>query len=186
MTAHSLTVTQLAFSPCNTKLLCVSRDRTWSLHTISKTGEGVVTNLLARTDKKTAVHTRLIWSCGWTHDSRYFATASRDKKVVMWGEVEGVGWGQVGEVLTLPDSVTAVAVGGQTCGGGYIVAAGLENGAVHVLAWDKTWREVVVVNSDNNGHHSTVTRLAFQPAVDKFVLASCSTDNSVRIINIQC
>ena len=88
------------------------------------------------------------------------------------------------EVLTLPDSLTAVAVGGQTCGGGYIVADGPENGAVHVLAWDKTWGEVVVVNSDNNGHHSTVTRLAFQHSVDKSVLASCSTINLVRIINI--
>ena len=103
----------------------------------------------------------------------------------MWGEGEGGAWGQVGEVITLPDSVTAVALGGKCCGGGYVVAAGLESGAVHVLVWDKVWREVVVVGADNNGHHSTVTRLAFQPGVDSFVLASCSADNSVRITNVK-
>ncbi len=40
--------------------------------------------LSAKTDKATAVHQRLIWSCAWSHDSLYFATASRDKKVAIW------------------------------------------------------------------------------------------------------
>ena len=176
----------MAFSPCSKMLLCVSRDRTWSLHSLARVEGGAVSGtMLASTDKKTAVHTRLIWSCGWTHDSKYFATASRDKKVVMWGKGEGV-WGKVGEVLILPDSVTAVTVSGDMCGEGYVVAAGLESGAVHVLSWDTlVWREVTVVTAETNGHHSTVTRLAFQPGWSgRYVLASSSADNSVRIINI--
>lgn len=40
--------------------------------------------LVAKTDKKSAVHTRIIWSCAWTHDSKYFGTGSRDGKVVVW------------------------------------------------------------------------------------------------------
>ena len=37
---------------------------------------------LASVDKKTCIHARIIWSCCWSHDDRYFATASRDKKVL--------------------------------------------------------------------------------------------------------
>ena len=33
-------------------------------------------------DKKSKTHTRIIWTCSWSHDDRYFATGSRDKKVI--------------------------------------------------------------------------------------------------------
>lgn len=36
---------------------------------------------LSGTDKKTAVHTRIIWSCAWSPNDEHFFTASRDKKV---------------------------------------------------------------------------------------------------------
>lgn len=36
---------------------------------------------LSGTDKKTAVHTRIIWSCVWSPNDEHFFTASRDKKV---------------------------------------------------------------------------------------------------------
>lgn len=38
-------------------------------------------SLYANTSKDTAVHTRIIWSCDWSSDSKYFVTSSRDKKV---------------------------------------------------------------------------------------------------------
>ena len=38
-------------------------------------------SLIQKTDKHTSIHTRIIWSCCWTYDDQYFATASRDKKV---------------------------------------------------------------------------------------------------------
>ena len=84
--SHSLTVTQLMFSPDGEKLLCVSRDRTWSLHSIQQTGDKLDISLVARSQKKSSVITMLIWSCCWSHDSRYFLTACRDKKLVVWGE----------------------------------------------------------------------------------------------------
>ena len=30
--------------------------------------------MVARTDKKTAVHTRLIWACAWAPDGKHFIT----------------------------------------------------------------------------------------------------------------
>lgn len=38
-------------------------------------------SLYAHTGKETAVHTRIIWSCDWSPDSKYFVTSSRDKRV---------------------------------------------------------------------------------------------------------
>lgn len=36
---------------------------------------------VAYTDKKSSLHTRIIWTCAWSHDDHYFITVSRDKKV---------------------------------------------------------------------------------------------------------
>ena len=97
---HSLTVTQLAFSHSSEFLLAVSRDRTWSLwrrnndgmeswHTVVLTVYFCVHLgsffLSAKLDKSihSIVHSRIIWSCSWTHDDKYFATGSRDKKVTV-------------------------------------------------------------------------------------------------------
>jgi len=184
VSGHSLTVTQLAFSPNNCMLLCVSRDRTWSLHSVNLESKILTTELLGKTDKKTAIHSRLIWSCAWTHDSRYFATASRDKKVVMWGNDEG-SWKQVGDVLTVSDSATAVAIAGRSHKDFYVAAVGLECGTFHIYLWDKTWREIGTVSSMTNGHHCQITRLAFQPCEERLLLASCSSDTSVRITNVE-
>ena len=186
--SHTLTVTQLMFSPDGGKLLCVSRDRTWSLHSLQRTGDRLDISLLARSQKRSSVISRLIWSCCWSHDSRYFITASRDKRLVVWGEVEG-GWSQTGETLTLPDSVTAVCLGHRLVeegeAGQYLVAAGLESGNIHLLTWScgGGWRQRTVL-AQNTAHHATVTRLAFRPGSNSH-LASSSQDTSVRIYHVK-
>ena len=143
ISCHSLTVTQMKFSPDGSKLLCVSRDRTWSLHSLQQAGGEVRTTQLARSDRKSPVISRLLWSCSWSPDSSYFVTASRDRRLVVWAEQEGA-WTQVGQPVSLPDSVTAVCVGHQlTREGEYIMAAGLNSGHVHLLTWSEAqgWRE---------------------------------------------
>ncbi|XP_064647875.1 elongator complex protein 2-like isoform X2 [Lineus longissimus] len=85
--SHSLTVTQLAFSHDGRYLLSVSRDRTWAMFE-RKTQDAPESDRqfsrIAFTDKKTGVHSRIIWACSWSPDNRYFVTVSRDKKAVIW------------------------------------------------------------------------------------------------------
>ena len=69
----------------------------------------------------------------------------------------------------------------------YLVAAGLESGAIHLLTWslETSWSTITVIDKNTKGHHDTVTRLQFRPNTEEFVLASCSSDTSVRIIKLK-
>ena len=192
MPGHNLTVTQMSWSPDSSKLVTVSRDRTWTLHrvTVDKEGDNTVvrTEVMGRSEKKSSVITRIIWSCDWTCDSRYFLTASRDKRLVIWGPGEDGTWRQVGDSLSLPDAVTSVTSASRTLtSSSYLVAAGLENGAIHVMTWslESSWSTLMVIDKSTKGHHATVTRLQFRPNTEDFVLASCSIDTSVRIIKLK-
>ena len=106
-------MTQISWAPDSSKLVTVSRDRTWTLHRVTLDKEGdtlrVRAEMMARSEKKSSVITRIIWSCAWTWDSQYFLTASRDKRLVIWGQGETETWAQVGDSLSLPESVTSVA-----------------------------------------------------------------------------
>ncbi|GAB5579457.1 elongator complex protein 2 isoform X2 [Prionailurus iriomotensis] len=145
---HSLTVTQMAFSPNDRFLLAVSRDRTWSLwkrqDTVSPELDPIF-SLFAFTNKITAVHSRIIWSCDWSPDSVYFFTGSRDKKVVVWGECDSSddsvehNIGPCSSVLDVGGAVTAVSVCPVlNCAQRYVVAIGLECGKICLYTWKKT------------------------------------------------
>jgi len=109
LVSHNLTVTQLAFSPDSKKLLSVSRDRTWSLFEYDININSFT--IISKTDKRTGIHTRIIWCCAWSHDSIYFATGSRDGKLVIWGENENkISYNAKTVPLVVPEkSFTAVA-----------------------------------------------------------------------------
>merc|ERR1712227_493005 len=94
-----------------------------------------------------------------------------DKRIVVWGQVEDK-WCQVGDLVTLSDSVTAVAAAPyQLDNSCYVMGAGLEDGSVQLLTWhpDQGW-----------------TRSHWRPAstVNNSLLASSSADTSVRIIRV--
>lgn len=83
LSPHQLTATQLKFSPCGKYLLTVSRDRTWVIFENRPTNEKPINfQLEARSADKKSVHSRIIWTCDWSHDSKYFGTGSRDGKVM--------------------------------------------------------------------------------------------------------
>ncbi|ERE82229.1 elongator complex protein 2-like isoform 1 [Cricetulus griseus] len=149
---HTLTVTQMAFSPDDKFLLAVSRDRTWSLwkrQDVTSPEFDPFFSLFAFTNKITSVHSRIIWSCDWSPDSKYFFTGSRDKKVVVWGECNSNDdlvehtIGPCSSVLDVGSSVTAVSV----CpllspAQRYVIALGLESGKICLYSWKKTSQEV--------------------------------------------
>ncbi|KAG0414286.1 hypothetical protein HPB47_008567 [Ixodes persulcatus] len=143
LTFHNLTITQMTFSPDDRYLLSVSRDRSWCMHEIDPTGPAF--RKVAHADKNTAIHQRIIWSCSWSHDCNYFATASRDKKVVLWGKRpeshtsdDCLGPFESKAQLNVEDSATAVAFApGLLADERYLVAVGLENGTVLLYRWSE-------------------------------------------------
>ena len=173
-----MTVTQLQFNPTSSLLLSVSRDRTWSLHKLNLDGEELSIERIANSDKKTNPHKRLIWTCSWSYDGKYFFTGSRDKLVVCWGSPT---WSRVGEPETLPESVTALASPSLESNP-YQIAVGLENGTIHLFIWRDGFQLLKVLNQEF-AHHLTVTRLAFSP-LDSGLLASCSEDHAVKIYKV--
>uniref|UniRef100_A0A8C0UYS4 Elongator complex protein 2 n=1 Tax=Cyanistes caeruleus TaxID=156563 RepID=A0A8C0UYS4_CYACU len=210
---HNLTVTQLAFSPDDSFLLAVSRDRNWSLWRKQDSSEsGPIFTCCAHTDKNTAVHSRIIWSCDWTPDSKYFITGSRDKKVIIWGQCDLSVISEGNEldsikpcstVLDAGDSVTAVGISRVlTPDGRYIVAVGLENGKIILYTWKQSGKEptladwTTTVEIDNSQSHAlAVKRLCWRHHAGRaghndensskwLQLASCGADHCVKIFNV--
>ncbi|MCJ8746241.1 hypothetical protein PDJAM_G00139520 [Pangasius djambal] len=181
---HSLTVTQMAFSPDSRLLLTVSRDRTWSLWRREDCGPDASEprfSLYTHTSKDSSVHTRIIWSCDWSLDNKYFVTSSRDKKVIMWGHRgsgDPVGMNDsavipCSSVLDVGDSATAVAIcpfllSDQS----YLIAVGLESGQIILYKWKPVddlssgsdWSRCA--ESDvSQSHTLVVKRLRWRPRV---------------------
>ncbi|GFR97899.1 elongator complex protein 2 [Elysia marginata] len=196
----ALTVTQMAFSHEGNRLLAVSRDRTWVLYRESAPGQY---SIEASVNKKTSSHSRIIWSCAWTHDDKYFLTASRDKTVCVWSidkvtQPDHELSTKPSSCLTLSDSVTAVATApGALKDERYLIAIGLDNGQISIHIWsphtaNDTWTTLISLNQ-SEAHHQTVTRLAFRPQLgrlghkqekDYIQLASSGSDHAVRVYDL--
>lgn len=191
--SHNLTVAQLAFSPDSNYLLSVSRDRRWTL--FSKTGEEF--EIVATSDKKTGIHTRIIWCCAWSSDSLYFATGSRDGKVVIWTKFDKPSetclgqYGAASKYLELKgECITALDFAPIKFLDGYLIVVGLETGVIKFYYWNlKEWTLLSTLGH-NFAHHLTVKRLVFRPVgssagdVRTLQLASCGSDHAVRIYNV--
>lgn len=191
--AHKLTVTQLAFSPNDKYLVSVSRDRRWSL---AEFDEQLNTyNQVAASGKQDTLHARIIWCCAWSHDSKYFATGSRDGKVGIWNcEVRG---NENVKCTTShqckESSFTALAFAPVLFEECHILAIGHESGLIEVqkirvnVEGESTWTRIASLNRE--AHHLTVTRLMFRPLENAtnqntLQLASCGSDHFVKVHDI--
>lgn len=144
------------------------------------------------TDKKTGIHTRIIWCCAWSHDSKYFATCSRDGKAIVWTKNENstkndscIGqYEAIKPILELKEfSITAVAFAPVFVGGSYLLSFGFEHGEIRVYKWssDSGWIEQFGISQRyfslrirrmcikscffSFAHHKTVKRLLFNKPV---------------------
>ncbi|XP_037044564.1 probable elongator complex protein 2 isoform X3 [Bradysia coprophila] len=188
--SHQLTVTQMKFSPNNRYLLTVSRDRRWTLfENINDSFE-----MIATTDKKNGIHGRIIWTCDWTFDSKYFATGSRDGKIVCWRKSDEPTntslkqWSHAGILEMKNDSVTALAFTkcSQNVGSEYVVAVGLEVGIIHIYGFSDlgTWTPFGVIQRPM-AHHLCINKMEFKPDESRNILASCGNDGLVRLYSIK-
>ncbi len=78
----------MKFSNNSKYLLSVSRDRTWKLfkrqtETNNNNSAGQF-KLVRYLHTKNNYHTRIVWSCDWSHDDKFFVTTSRDKRACVW------------------------------------------------------------------------------------------------------
>lgn len=182
---HQLTVTQMEFSPDDKYLLSVSRDRRWSLF---KTMNGDY-KLIAASSKKDNPHSRIIWCCAWTQDSSYFATGSRDGKIAIWSinTIENNTTPKM--ILDMQNqSVTALCFAPSCITQGfYLLAIGIETGHIEIRKVNMENVQLKLLEYDTSqAHHLTVKRLMFRPTDQShdLQLASCSSDHSVKIHNI--
>ncbi|KAI5832480.1 WD40 repeat-like protein [Schizophyllum commune Tattone D] len=171
---HSLTVTRIAFSPDDSLILSVSRDRTWRL--FARQEDGGYTPIAA--DKS---HGRIIWDCAWAHEGDVFATASRDKTVKFW-QNDGSKWTAIASIKA-KEAATAVDFAPKDENGRRLLAVGLENGDILIYASSTTdtskWE---LVTSKTQWHVGQLQQLSWRPsprAAAGQQLASCSEDDKV-------
>jgi len=191
--AHNLTVVDLKFSQDSTWLLSVSRDRQWALFKRDSDD----TESPYKLHQLMKPHARIIWSCSWSPDSRFFVTGSRDKKLMTWTQdAETQKWNKIG-LHAFKDAITAVAINTSmvTINGtpSYLLALGFEKGEIHLMSSNLngeegfTWNPLHIIHPFIS-HSSQVKKLAFRPANsihDSIQLASCSSDTSVRIFDVK-
>jgi len=181
---HNYTPVQLEFSPNDEYLLSASRDRQFGLWKKS-TGENPYELAF-----KNQSHTRIIWSVSFSHDSRLFATGSRDKTIKIWEIVSGkdLTVNKVGD-LSFPVPVTAVAFAKALIGeNNYLLAVGLENGALHLVGFNQGELKILKSVHEVLAPAKTVTRIRFSKASKDgktFTFASSSQDHSVRVFDVQ-
>uniref|UniRef100_A0A0M3J2W2 Elongator complex protein 2 n=1 Tax=Anisakis simplex TaxID=6269 RepID=A0A0M3J2W2_ANISI len=164
---------------------------------------------LKASSKTDGVHSRIIWTCSWSSDDRYFATGARDKKVALWSVAandneEKSTHVQIALQSKRSESVTAIAFCPCLLNQSYVLAIGLENGQIELVAWNPsigTATDLSLLASLDGcrAHSQTIARLRFRPKPGKWMsvcesekstneniyeLASVANDNAVKVHRI--
>lgn len=191
--AHDFTVHQIEFSPDDQYFLCVSRDRQFSVFQ----RQDDVQQPFKLVQIQSQAHKRILWTCSWAHDSRYFATGSREKtnSLKFWDYSEEENkWNEHSSIAKDVPNVTAVAffpcaiIQGSSLG----IVVGLDTGEISV--WTKPfkldakeWTSVLEFPHYFN-HSLTVRRIKFKESsvseCDKYHIGTCANDATTRIFTI--
>lgn len=161
---HNLTVTQIKFSPNDDLILSVSRDRRWSLFQKKEAGY----ELIDQSPLKGNTHSRIIWTCDWSHDSKYFVTGARDSKAISWINtgIDGIVKYEASTILNLKNtSITAVAFYHSFLNNDsskYLVAVGFESGEIRLYYLTNIeWIEILKIDDRLVKYYSSYLRRIF-------------------------
>lgn len=186
---HTLTVTGLKFSPNDSHLVSISRDRTWCLFSYSRETQQWIK--MAFSQKKTAIHSRVLWDVSWFPAGDAFITSARDGQVIVWKiKGENVSQSNLGpvqaeedDILQMNDSVTSVDVLQEVSMNYSLIAIGKEDGNVLLFAWydDHGWEKLIEIHKC---HHLPVKKVRFSPK-SKY-LATCGDDCIVKVFKVNC
>lgn len=188
LTAHSLTVTGLEFSPDDKYLLSVGRDRQWAIFHRSSEAQNTFVPLVS--DPKG--HSRMILDVSWgpLEAGRIFATAGRDKQVKIWqmdSESKSV---ECKTTVPATAAVTAVSFYPRTFEDSLLFAYGTEEGSITVVKANTS--DLTIVSTTNLDKAITPSRaineLAWRLSSEAFEkglqLAVASEDYSVRVYRV--
>ena len=207
LSGATLTVVALRFAENRRRvaggdlLLAASRDRHVALYAPPRrprrnVGEGWT--LTARVK----AHAKAIYDASWAPgDARIFATAARDKRVKVWaveGDArEGDAAVRATAELSFPAAATATAFARRDARGRLVLAVGLEDGAIRILAGGLDgWTPAAEVPAAD-AHAGAVRALGWRPGKKEggttttqirgegMVLASASADHSVRLFVVR-
>ncbi|EMC98439.1 hypothetical protein BAUCODRAFT_426117 [Baudoinia panamericana UAMH 10762] len=185
LTAHSLTVTSLAFSGDDKYLLSVGRDRQWVVFS-RKSAAQCNYQLLTSNPKG---HARMILDCDWAPlDTDYFfATAGRDKAVKIWKLRSNTA--DCVKSMAATAAVTAVAFSKRRSEE-LTLAYGTDDGDITIAFLHVSDPELAQPNhlAKLICPSKSVSRLIWRPDAAalgrKKQLAAASDDGSVRILNV--
>jgi elongator complex protein 2 len=202
LSAHSLTVTRLAFSPSwqdgmTAYLLSVGRDRQWAVFKQAEDQEGEGKGKgWSRVANNLKAHSRMILDATWLVGCQQpsFVTAGRDKTVKVWSRMPDKD--PEGDDFTMRASIVrkspVSAVSATSDGSCSVLAVGEDDGSISLHTIDvgdqmKVLRGLEVPKEFCPS--KTINRLAWRPSVlqrnaQSPQLAVASADGSVRILNV--
>lgn len=113
---HDLGIQRISIDPYEKYALTVSRDKTSCLYRIDNKKLSVI--------KRFYDHERIIWDCGFSYDGKFFATCSRDGKIIFYDILSL----QQSFIIKLEREVISIAFSPKED----LFAVGLDNGIIKI------------------------------------------------------